>query len=161
MTNRKTRLFTWHCTMRQTGICVSKNVAYLRSMVITIREDFHLESPVERDYPNWGSPWFFLSREAFPGTKLPFSQNFFHNKLTLPLRRDSYGLVAIWAAFIAPGSTSCPRRWSQLYTLTLHFSNCHCNSPPIWALDLTCGLIPFTSNFWHTQHIAPSHSLGH
>jgi hypothetical protein len=48
---------------------------------------------------------FPQSREEFPGTKLPFSQNLFHNKPTLPLRRDNYGLVSIWAAFIAPGSS--------------------------------------------------------
>lgn len=65
---------------------------------------------------------FPQSREAFPGTKLPFSQNLFLNKLTLPLRTDSYGLVSMWAVFIAQGSTFCPRRWKQLYTPTLHFS---------------------------------------
>ena len=162
MTSRKSWLFTWQCTRRRIGVCVSKNVAYLRNMVITVREDFHLESPLERDYPHWGSLWFFLSLvRNFPGTKLPFSQNFFHNKQTLPLRRDSYGQVSIWAAFIAAGSTFCPRRWSHLYTLTTHFSNCHYNSPPICALDLTCGLRLFTGNFWHTQHVAPSQPLGH
>lgn len=93
--------------------------------------------------------------EAFPGTKLPFSENLFHNKLTLPLGRDSFGLVSIWAAFIAPGSTFCPRRWSQLYTLTLHFSNCHYNSSPIWALDLSHVVFSFLLATSDTRNMSP------
>jgi hypothetical protein len=155
VTNRKTWLFTWECTKRVQKCCLSSQYDDYNS------GGFPFGIPIGKRLSSLRVAVVFpQSREAFPGTKLPFGQNLFHNKLTVPLRRDSYGLASIWAAFIAPGSTFRPRRWSQLYTLKLHFSNCHYNSPSIWALDLTRGLL-FISNFWHTQHVTTSHPLGH
>jgi hypothetical protein len=107
VTNRITSAFTWQCTVRRIGLYMSKNVAFRRNVVIIIREDFHLESPLERDYPHWGSPWFSLSLVRYFAGLRSHSARIAdsHNKLTLPPKRDSNGLVSIWAAFTAPGST--------------------------------------------------------